>query len=113
MCFHTLFCLSLSHTSRHRPKEEELDPAERIYKKQRREMMDANLENAQGDRIFEKRFLERGITAKAPTGAVTISGGNRYDRLKVYEELLKQFKYGRALDAAIKVLGMELKRTEE
>lgn len=61
------------------------------------------MENAVGDKIYEKAFLERGTTSEAPLGALQVSGESRDPRLKGYETFLKKFQYGHALDAALKV----------
>lgn len=86
----------------HRPKDEVIPIEIRNDFKRAR---NARHRAAKGDRIFEKDFLERGTLAPAPSNSVKVTaGGGHYARLKPFEELLKQFQYGRALDTALKVL---------
>lgn len=73
-------------------------------RKTRAEIKEQKFENAKGDRIFQRAFLERGKQANAPKGAVEVVKGGHYVHLTPYEDLLVQFKYGLALDTALKVL---------
>eukprot|EP01127_Copromyxa_protea_P013681 TRINITY_DN3693_c0_g1_i1.p1 TRINITY_DN3693_c0_g1~~TRINITY_DN3693_c0_g1_i1.p1 ORF type:complete len:531 (-),score=77.91 TRINITY_DN3693_c0_g1_i1:20-1612(-) len=84
---------------RHRPKEDSNTVVANNYYKQARE---ERIHQAKGDQVFDRLFLERGVNAKKPEGAVVVTSTHRKQKLKPYEELLKRFQYGLALDAAIK-----------